>query len=103
MEIGKKPLKRNQTEEIREIELDCSMMRDRDSAHAYLKEKMGFPAYYGKNLDALFDCLYGYPPCRVRVLNKESLSDLGSYGTALLKVFMEIAEKDEKFEFYMES
>ena len=25
--------------------------------HEYLAEKFGFPSYYGKNLDALYDCL----------------------------------------------
>ena len=37
------------------IELDgkCIKKHSRD----YLKEKFSFPDYYGKNLDALYDCL----------------------------------------------
>ena len=29
----------------------------REEVHSYLKEKFAFPEYYGKNLDALYDCL----------------------------------------------
>ena len=29
----------------------------RESLHAYVQSALGFPAYYGKNLSALADCL----------------------------------------------
>ncbi len=29
--------------------------------HALIKEALGFPDYYGKNLDALYDCLTDLP------------------------------------------
>ncbi len=38
-------------------ELDGSRMQALPEAHDYLKETLGLPDYYGKNLDALFDCL----------------------------------------------
>lgn len=40
-----------------EIELDARCMETRTKAHAYLREKLDFPEYYGGNLDALYDCL----------------------------------------------
>lgn len=39
------------------VRLDAFCMERRAEAHAYLKEKLGFPEYYGNNLDALYDCL----------------------------------------------
>lgn len=28
-----------------------------EAIHTYIKDKLGFPEYYGKNLSALYDCL----------------------------------------------
>ncbi len=40
-----------------EIVLDARRFKGRSRAHAYLKEALRLPDYYGKNLDALYDCL----------------------------------------------
>lgn len=37
------------------IELDGRKIRK--ESHDYLKEELSLPDYYGKNLDALYDCL----------------------------------------------
>lgn len=39
------------------VDLELDVMREPEIAHAYLREKMNFPEYYGCNLDALYDCL----------------------------------------------
>ena len=39
------------------VELDCRKMTDKQAAHAYLKQELSFPEYYGNNLDALYDVL----------------------------------------------
>ena len=38
-------------------ELDGTCMQEREAAHAYLQEMLGFLSWYGMNLDALFDLL----------------------------------------------
>lgn len=42
---------------MRKIILDFDGMETREEVQEYLAEKFEFPDYYGRNLDALFDCL----------------------------------------------
>ena len=42
---------------MKKIELSFLPARDRRALHTYLQEALGLPEYYGKNLDALYDCL----------------------------------------------
>ena len=47
---------------INEITLDLTGCRSPLLLHLIIKEAFGFPDFYGKNLDALWDCLRDY--CR---------------------------------------
>ena len=42
---------------MKQITLDGNILADAAQVHDYLKEVLNFPEYYGKNLDALYDCL----------------------------------------------
>lgn len=81
-----------------ELFLDCTQMTDRASAHDYLAERLQFPAYYGRNLDALYDCLHEILPCKITLQNCTALSAMGRYGYAILKVFRDLAEEQPLFE-----
>ena len=39
------------------VRIDGSRIRDWDSFHAVFKEAMGFPDFYGANMDAWIDCM----------------------------------------------
>ena len=40
-----------------QIRLAPENFKTRETAHTYLKEILHLPDYYGRNLDALYDCL----------------------------------------------
>ncbi len=45
-----------------EITLNITQFEEKISLHSYLKEQLGFPFYYGANLDALYDELASITP-----------------------------------------
>ena len=73
------------------IILDCENLVQRKQAHQYLARMLDFPDYYGKNLDALFDCLTELGGCTVILDGGAELSRNGGYGAKVLKVFEEAA------------
>lgn len=73
-----------------EVILDCGRMTDREAAHDCLKEVFGLPDYYGRNLDALYDCLSEGGAYRVTLRDLSALTALGEYGIALLDTLREV-------------
>ena len=46
-----------------------------EDGHNYLKEVLNFPDYYGKNLDALYDCLTEIGiETEIKLINKDFVS-----------------------------
>lgn len=76
------------------IRLDIEKMMDKTTVHYYLRDSLGFPEYYGMNLDALYDCLTEIGsdvtivmPCEPRIQEA-----MGDYGLRLLSVFSDAAK-----------
>ena len=69
------------------IVIDGSQMPDRRAVHDHLAERLSFPGYYGRNLDALYDLLAEREgPTRLLVRRRAALLDgLGAYGGALCR------------------
>ncbi len=80
-----------------EIVLDAKRFKGRTRAHAYLKDALRLPDYYGKNLDALYDCLGDIGEETVivvpEVIRKKEF--LGEYGQTMLRVFKDAAAENE--------
>lgn len=81
-----------------EVTLDCRYFSDKVTAHNQLKERLGFPDHYGKNLDALYDCLTELSGCRILLQNAASLQQLGPYGESLLNTIRDAAEHNPGLE-----
>lgn len=46
---------------MKTIEIDLRCIQTVRALHIYLQYRLGLPAHYGRNLDALFDCLTEIP------------------------------------------
>ena len=75
------------------IELDAEKMTGVEETHRYLAKELAFPDYYGKNLDALYDCLTEFCGSAFIVINnsKTMAENLGDYSKKLTKVFLDAA------------
>ncbi len=82
------------------IVLDGSAIRDREGLHTLLAERLALPAWYGRNLDALHDCLTDLKDVTVVLRNADVLAgSLGDYGHRVLRVFRDSARENPRFGF----
>ncbi|MHC1786337.1 MAG: barstar family protein [Christensenellales bacterium] len=85
---------------MRLIELDGRDMDSRAQLHRVLKASFGFPDFYGRNLDALNDCLGEISQVEVRLSHPQALlNSLGAYGQRVLDLLREIAATRSDFHF----
>ncbi len=79
------------------VTLSGNKMTSREVLHTYLAKKLAFPSYYGKNLDALHDCLTERStPLHITVTYTERLKEhLGDYGETLLRVLQDATEENK--------
>ena len=84
---------------MRTMVIDGAAIPDRETLHRVLAETLAFPAWYGGNLDALFDCLTSLPEeTALTVENRGALEEtLGSYADIFFRVLTEAAEETGRF------
>ncbi|MGN7455483.1 barstar family protein [Paenibacillus pasadenensis] len=91
---------------MRELLLDGSKLQAWNDIHDWFAEQFGFPEHYGRNLDALYDCLgdYAAPPLRLRWLRfEESRVRLGEDAArALLQLLQDVESELDGFEVSVE-
>ena len=76
---------------MKNVVLNCEKLIQKEEAHSYLAHMLDFPDYYGKNLDALFDCLTELGECTIVLEGENSLHQEDNYGIKVLKVLEEAA------------
>ena len=77
---------------MKTIILEAENLLEREGAHAYLAERLEFPDSYGKNLDALYDCLTETGECVIVLNGSEVLRRTDGYGRLILDVLEEAAQ-----------
>ncbi len=75
----------------RQIYLDCRRLTKQSTAHEYLEEIMEFPGYYGRNLDALYDCLSEMSDCDIVLQYEQEACLEGTYGERIIEILEEAA------------
>jgi ribonuclease inhibitor len=77
--------------------LNSRKMTSLKDAHHYLQRKLHLPAYYGGNLDALWDILSTISePVQINLLFQDQLAkNLGSYSDDLVQVFNDAAKAND--------
>ena len=86
---------------MKTIKLDCKKMIDKNTTHKYFKNKFELPAYYGNNLDSLFDCLSEKnDEIYILLENYEFLIEsLGEYGYSIIELFEDLQTEYENYNF----
>lgn len=86
----------------RTVYLDARKIKERTESHEYLARMLSLPAYYGKNLDALYDCISDMADCRVVLLHSKEAELSGTYGEKIVKVFQDGEKDNPGFELRIE-
>ena len=87
----------------RRVTLSGNKMLTKEAMYTYLARKLKFPSYYGKNLDALHDCLGEIShPLHITVTFTDRLTEeLGDYGKTFLEVLKDATEENKNIRITM--
>ena len=78
------------------MQLDGNLIKEK--GHDYLKDALDFPDYYGKNLDALYDCL-----CEIGVETEIVLINGSEVSSDLIDTFIDTASENDFLSFKCET
>lgn len=76
--------------------IDGAAIETREQLHDALARQLSFPAYYGRNLDALFDCLTDLAEdTELRLVHTDALfAHLGVYADVLQTLLQDACEEN---------
>lgn len=87
------------------IVLDGARMTSRNALHDYLAAQLGLPAYYGRNLDGLYDLLTERDgPARLVIRGRGAAElYLGRYAGALFRTLEDACQANPQLEVLYEN
>ena len=89
---------------MRTVILDGRRFTDRPATHDYLQSALELPPWYGRNLDALADCLGEWGADSLLVLTHPEAveAQLGDYGATLLELLQQLGNRPGGFVFQLQ-
>ena len=78
--------------DMQEVIIDCSRITGAEQLHTAFAEALSFPAWYGRNLDGLYDCLTAI--CQDTALRLQNFEDLGGYGVGVSRVLEDACQSN---------
>lgn len=90
---------------MREIRLDGAEIRSREELHEFLSRELELPAWYGRNLDALYDCLTAELTEETEIILRNRsglLENLAGYGMVFLRMLREAEEENPRLKVTLE-
>ena len=83
---------------MKSVILDAKKMVEKEKMHEYFAKKFDLPEYYGRNLDALFDCLCEInEPTLIKLKNEDALQ--GDTKESLAQLFCDVCNENEQVKF----
>ena len=81
--------------------LDGNNITNKETLHDVLADSLQLPDWYGRNLDALYDCLSDIrEETEIRLLHEEALEDyLGCYASAFRKAVYSACRENPRIHF----
>lgn len=83
---------------MKTVQLDGARLTQRAEAMEYLARAFDLPGWWGRNLDALYDCLTEIgEPTRVELLDRGALEG-ARFGRRVLRVLTDAAQENHRLE-----
>jgi len=83
---------------MKNVSLDAKKMVEKEKMHDYLAKKFDLPEHYGRNLDALFDCLCEINgPTLIKLKNENALE--AGLKESLTQLFLDVCAENELVKF----
>ena len=81
---------------MKQVILDGRLLDSREAFHETVARELGFPDWYGNNLDALYDCLTDLEEETVIcLLHPDAMKEkLGDYGGKVLAALLEAGQEN---------
>lgn len=83
---------------MKSVSLDAKKMVEKEKMHEYLAKKFDLPEHYGRNLDALFDCLCEInEPTLIKLKNENALDE--GKKESIAQLFRDVCNENEMVKF----